>query len=60
MRILEKCHQGGYKTGKGGCGGMEQKLNGNHLRSISGLSRGQNELIGKLKMPVSDVISIRV
>ena len=38
---------------------MEGKLNGNHLRSKPELSRGQNELIHKLKMVVGDVISIR-
>ena len=38
---------------------MEGKLNGNYTREIRHRSRGQNELIGKFKMVVDGVISIR-
>ena len=39
---------------------MEGKLNGNYLRLIPGLYlEDRNELIGKFKMAVDDVISIR-
>jgi hypothetical protein len=37
MRVLEKCHQGGCDTGRGGIRGIDGKLNGNYLSLIPGL-----------------------
>ena len=37
MKVLEKYHQRGCERKVGGVGGMEGKLNGNHLRLIPGL-----------------------
>ena len=57
MKILEKCHQSGYKTGRGRSEGkIEWKSSEVNTRVVS---RGQNELIGEFKMAADDVISIR-
>ena len=45
---------------KGGVEGMEGKLNGNHLRLITGLClEDRMNLLGELKMAAVDVISIK-
>ena len=58
MIVPSKSHQE-RKRKEGGVEGKEGKLNRNYLRLIPGLSsRGENELIGMLKIAAGDVISI--
>ena len=60
MRVLEKCHQRGCKTGReridGDGGKIEWKSSEVNTRAVS---KGQIKLIGKFKMVAGDVISIR-
>ena len=58
MRVSEKYHQRDARQegGRGDGGKFKWKLSEINTRA---LSRGQNELIGKLKMAAGDVISIR-
>ena len=59
--VLEKCHQSGHKTGRGGgVKGVGRKIEWKSSEvNTRAVSRGQNELIGKFKMAARDVISIR-
>ena len=56
MKVLEKCHQSGYETGRGESTEIEWKSSEVNNRTVS---RGQNKLIGEFKMAAGDVINIR-
>ena len=45
---------------KGATRGLREGwMEGNYLRLMPGLSRRQNELVGKFKMTASDLVSVR-
>jgi hypothetical protein len=59
MSVFERFHQGVARQEAGKGGGLERKLNGDYFRLISGMSRGQDKLMGKFKMAAGDVVNIR-
>ena len=54
---MEKCHQGGCKTGRSEENEGKNKWRSSEVNTRT-VSRGQNGLIGKFKMAAGDVISI--